>query len=103
MHCLGFCKNQYQGQRRSIWGFEAESQEIGKSGGHNKGQPTTSGKQERAQERNGDKQFSILGYGEIHTQEKDWIISNSMAVASVISEFKSLLSACYVILAKLLP
>lgn len=55
----GVLKNQYQGQRRPVWGFEVESQEMGKSGGYNKDQSTT-----RRREK---EEGSIIGHGEIHS------------------------------------
>lgn len=63
----GIWKNQYQGQRRPVWGFEAESQEILVSEGYNKDQSTNSGRKVRTQGRVGDKELSILGHGEIHS------------------------------------
>lgn len=43
----GILRNQYQGQRRPVWGFEAESLEIGKSGGDKKDQSRSSGRKEK--------------------------------------------------------
>lgn len=40
----GILKSQYQGQRRPVWGFEAESQEIQVSGGYNKNESTVGGR-----------------------------------------------------------
>lgn len=72
----GFWKNQYQGQRRSVWGFEAESQEIQVSGGYNKDQSTTSGRKERTQGRDGDKEPSILGHEEINSSTAGGVLAN---------------------------
>lgn len=52
-------------------GFEAELQVIGKSGGFNKDESTTSSRKERAQGRDGVKGLSILGHGEIHSPENE--------------------------------
>lgn len=63
----GILKNQHQEQRRTVLGFEAELQVIGKSGGFNKDESATSSRKERAQGRDGVKGLSILGHGEIHS------------------------------------
>lgn len=84
-HALpGVWKNQYQGQRRPVWGFEAESQEILLSGGYNKDQSTASGRKGRTQGRDGDKEFSILGHGEIDSTGEDQLMVQSMALALVL-------------------
>lgn len=55
----GILRNQYQGQRRPVWGFEAESLEIGKSGGDNRISLQLVGGRKRAQGKNGDMEISL--------------------------------------------
>lgn len=89
----GIWKKQYQGQRRPVWGFEAESQEILVSGDYNKDQSTTSGRKGRTQERDRDKELSILGHGEIHSAGGG--SSNGSEYGfGISSRFKCLLLSC---------